>query len=51
VSPYNLAVELAAVLTLGFSALAGALIPALRASSILPLDVWSNDDPYSSTGD
>ena len=37
-SPYNPAVTLAAVVTLGLSALAAALIPALRASSISPLE-------------
>jgi predicted permease len=37
-SPYNLVVTLAAVVALGLSALAAALIPALRASSIAPLD-------------
>jgi predicted permease len=37
-SPYNPVVTLAAVVALGLSALAAALIPALRASSIAPLD-------------
>jgi len=37
-SPYNPAVTLAAVLTLGLSGLAASLIPALRASSISPLE-------------
>ena len=37
-SPYNPVVTLAAVVTLGFSALAASLIPALRASSVSPLE-------------
>jgi predicted permease len=37
-NPYNPIVTLAAVAALGFTALAAALIPALRASSISPLD-------------
>jgi len=37
-SPYNATVTLAAVASLGLSALAAALIPALRASLISPLD-------------
>lgn len=36
-NPYNPAVTLAAVVTLGLSALAASLIPALRASTISPL--------------
>jgi predicted permease len=38
ISPYNPGVTLAAVVTLGLSALAASLIPALRASSISPLE-------------
>ena len=38
ISPYNLAVMSIAVVTLGFSALIASLIPALRASSISPLE-------------
>ncbi len=38
VNPYNPVVTLAAAATLGFCALAAALIPALRASSISPLE-------------
>ncbi len=38
VNPYNPAVTLAAVVTLGFCALAASLIPALRASRVSPLD-------------
>jgi predicted permease len=38
ISPYNPAVTLVAVVTLGLSALAASLIPALRASSTSPLD-------------
>jgi ABC-type antimicrobial peptide transport system permease subunit len=37
-NPYNPVVTLAAIMALGLSALAAALIPALRASSISPLD-------------
>jgi predicted permease len=37
-NPYNPVVTLAAVVALGLSALAAALIPALRASSVSPLD-------------
>jgi predicted permease len=37
-SPYNLFVTVAAVLTLGFSALIASLIPALRASWISPME-------------
>ena len=37
-NPYNPVVTLAAVVTLGLSALAASLIPALRASSISPLE-------------
>jgi len=37
-SPYNPVVTLAAVVTLGLSGLAASLIPALRASSISPLE-------------
>ena len=37
-NPYNPVVITVAVLTLGFSALAASLIPALRASSISPLE-------------
>ena len=37
-SPYNLVVTLAALLALGFSALAASFVPALRASLISPLD-------------
>ena len=38
-NPYNPVVMFVAVVTLGLSALAASLIPALRASSISPLDV------------
>jgi ABC-type lipoprotein release transport system permease subunit len=38
-NPYNPVVTLVAVITLGLSALAASLIPALRASLISPLDV------------
>jgi len=38
-SPYNAAVTVEAALTLGFSAIAASLIPALRASAILPAEV------------
>ncbi len=38
VSPYDPGVILAAVLILGLSAMAASLIPALRASSISPLE-------------
>jgi len=37
-SPYDPVVTLVAVATLALSALAASLIPALRASAILPLD-------------
>jgi predicted permease len=37
-NPYNFGVTLAAVLALGFSALVAAVVPALRASMISPLD-------------
>jgi ABC-type antimicrobial peptide transport system permease subunit len=37
-NPYNPAVTLAAAVALGLSALAASLIPALRASSISPLE-------------
>jgi ABC-type lipoprotein release transport system permease subunit len=37
-SPYNPVVTLAAVATLGLSALVASLIPALRASSISPVE-------------
>ena len=37
-NPYNPVTTLVAVLTLGLSALAASLIPALRASSISPLE-------------
>jgi ABC-type lipoprotein release transport system permease subunit len=37
-SPYNPVVTLVALAALGFSALIASLIPALRASSISPLD-------------
>ncbi len=37
-SPYNLGVTLVAVVALGFSALVASLVPAFRASSILPLE-------------
>jgi ABC-type antimicrobial peptide transport system permease subunit len=37
-NPYNPAVTLAAVVTLGLSALAASLLPALRASLISPLE-------------
>jgi ABC-type antimicrobial peptide transport system permease subunit len=38
INPYNPAVTLIAVATLGLSALAASLIPALRASSISPVE-------------
>jgi predicted permease len=42
-SPYNPIVTLSAVVALGVSALAAALIPALRASSISPLDALRDE--------
>jgi ABC-type antimicrobial peptide transport system permease subunit len=37
-NPYDPVVTLGAVLTLGFSALIASLVPALRASFVLPVD-------------
>jgi ABC-type antimicrobial peptide transport system permease subunit len=43
ISPYNPVVMMGAVLALGLSALIASLVPALRATSVSPLDALRSD--------